>query len=183
MNKKTHFGYHLHPNEPKKNIILGFINIHTLPESHKGETYFDLTKLMLEKGFGHIGLVEIGRHWPLMPYEDKTPQRFRGNFMSQQLDYTTSYNQHDTLSGSYQYGGTLSLPAGNLIVRTIKGWRYFSGLYRWSWQRFKKSRSITMDCNSLQSSTPHYRSMSRISICWTFNPLPTYTTSKYFNAL
>ena len=57
--------------------------------------------------------------------------------MSQQLDYTTSYNQHDTLSGSYQYGGTLSLSTGNLIVRTIKGGSHFSGLYIWSWQRFR----------------------------------------------
>ena len=57
--------------------------------------------------------------------------------MSQQLDYTTSYNQHDTLSGSYQYGGTLSLSTGNLIVRTIKGGIYFSVLYRWSWQCFR----------------------------------------------
>ena len=113
-----------------------FINIHTLPESHKGEKYFDLTNMMLGKGFGHIGLAETGIHWPLLPYEDKIPQIFRGHFMSQQLDYTTSYNQHDTLSGSYQYGGTLSLSAVNLIVITIKGGRYFSGLYRWSWQHF-----------------------------------------------
>ena len=41
--------------------------------------------------------------------------------MIQQLYYTTSYKQHDNLSGSYQYGGTLSLSAGNLIVRTING--------------------------------------------------------------
>ena len=76
--KKTHLGDHLHPNEYKKEIILGFINIHTLPESCKGEKYFDLTNMMFEKRFDHIGLADTGRHWPSLPYENKTPHPFRG---------------------------------------------------------------------------------------------------------
>ena len=150
---KPHFVDHLHQNEYKKDIILGFINIHTLPESHKGEKYFDLTNMMLEKRFGHIGLAETGRHWPLLPYEDKIPQRFRGHFMSQQLDYTTSYNQHDTLSGSYQYGGTLSLSTINHIGRRIEGEIYLSGLERWSWHRFRGKGEAS---NGLKLSTYHY---------------------------
>ena len=134
---KTHFRYHLHPNEPKTDIILGFINIHTLPESHKGDKYFDLTNTMMEKCFGHIGLEDTGRHCPLLPYEDKIPHRFRGHFIIQKIDYITSYNQHDTISGPYQYGITLSLSNGNITGRTIKGGGYFSGLYRWSCQRFR----------------------------------------------
>ena len=89
-----------------------------------------------------------------MPYEDKIPQRFRGNFMSQQLDYTTSYNQHDTLSGSYQYGGTQSLSNGNLIGRTIKGGRYFSGLYRWSWQHFRGKVEASLWIATLYKAVP-----------------------------
>lgn len=37
--EQDHFGEKLNPNEPKKEILLGFINIHTLPESFKGEKY------------------------------------------------------------------------------------------------------------------------------------------------
>ena len=89
--------------------------------------------MTLEKGFDHIGLEDTGRYWPSLPYEDKIPQRFRRNFISQQLDSTTSYNLHDTLSGSYQYGGMLSLSTGNIIVKIIEGGSDFSGLGRWSW--------------------------------------------------
>ena len=55
---------------------------------------------MLDKGFEYIGLSETDRHWPSLPYKDKIPQWFRENLMSQQLDSTIYYNQHDTLSGS-----------------------------------------------------------------------------------
>ena len=98
---------------------MGFINIHTLPESHKGEKNFDLTNMMLEKVFEYIGLADTGQHWPSLPDEDKIPQRFKGHFISQLFDSTNSYNRYDTLSGSYQYGGTLSLSAGNLMGRRI----------------------------------------------------------------
>ena len=117
--KKTHLGDHLHPNEYKKEIILGFINIHTLPESCKGEKNFDLINMMFEKGFDHIGLADTGRHWPPLTDEDKTPQIFRGHFKSQKLDSTTSYNRHDNLSGPYQYDGMISLSIGNLTGRRI----------------------------------------------------------------
>ena len=86
---------------------------------------------MLEKGFDHIGLADTGRDWPSLPDEDKIPQIFRGNFIRQQVDSATSYNQNDTLSGSYQYGGTLSLSMSNLIGRRIEGGRDLSGLGRW----------------------------------------------------
>ena len=42
--------------------------------------------------FDHIGLADTGRHWPSLPEDDRIPQRFRGYFMSQQLDTTTAYN-------------------------------------------------------------------------------------------
>ena len=100
---------------PKNYILLGFINIATLPESRKGEKNFDFTNLMLEKGFDHIGLADTGRHWTSLPDEDNIPHRFIGYSIIQKLDSTTSYNQHDTLSGTYQYSGTLSLSTGNLI--------------------------------------------------------------------
>ena len=88
---------------------------------------------MLEKGFDHIGLEDTGLHWKLLTDEDKIPQIFIGHFISQQIDSTTSYNQNDTLAGSYQYGGTLRLSTGNLIGIIIEGGRDLSGLGRWSW--------------------------------------------------
>ena len=54
---------------------------------------------MLEKGFDHIGLEDTGRHWKSLPDEYKIPQIFRGHFITQQLDSTTSYKWNDTLSG------------------------------------------------------------------------------------
>ena len=92
---------------------------------------------MLEKRFDHIGLADTDQHWPSLPDEYKISQIFKGHFISQQLDSTTSYNQHDTLSGSYQYGGTLNLFMGNLVGRRIEGGINLSGLGRWSWQRFR----------------------------------------------
>ena len=135
--EKTHFGDHLHKNESKKDILLVFINIHNLPESRKGEKIFNLTNLMLGKGFDSIVLADTGQHFLPLPDKDKIPQRFIEHLISQQLDSTTSYNRHDTLSGSYQYSGTLSLPTGNIIGIIIEGGRDFSGLGRWSWQRFR----------------------------------------------
>ena len=57
--------------------------------------------------------------------------------MSQQLGSKISYNQYDTPSGSYQYGGTLNLSTGNLIRIITEGGIYYSGLGRWSWMRFR----------------------------------------------
>ena len=109
---------------------------------------------MLEKGFDHIGLADTGSHWPPLPEEDKIPQIFRGRFISQQLDSTTSYNWHDTLSGSYQYGGTLILSIGNLVGRTIEGGRYLSGLGRWSWLRFRGKREVSLRIANIYRPVP-----------------------------
>ena len=67
-----------------------------------------------------------------LPDEDEIPQRFIGHFIRQQLDSTTSYKRYDTLSVSYQYGGTLSLSTGNLTGRRIDEGIDLSGLGRWS---------------------------------------------------
>ena len=53
---KPHFVDHLHQNEYKKDIILGFINIHTLPESCKRDKKLILKNVMPEKRFGQTGL-------------------------------------------------------------------------------------------------------------------------------
>ena len=103
--------------------------------------------MMLEKFFDHIGLADTGRHWTSLPYEDKTPQRFRGKFMIQKLGSTISYNWHDTLSGLYQYIGTLS--TGNLIGKIIKVGRDSSGLCVWSWKRFRGKGEASLHIESL----------------------------------
>ena len=67
--------------------------------------------------FDHIELAETSRHRPSLQEEDIIPQRFRGNFISQQLDSITACNQNDNFLGPFQYGGTASLSTGNLTGR------------------------------------------------------------------
>ena len=109
---------------------------------------------MLEKGFDHIGLADSVRHWPSLPDEDKTPHILREHFVIQQMDSTTSYNSHDILSGSYQYGGTLSLSTGNIVIRRIEGGGYLSGLVRWSWQRFRGKGEASLRIANLYIPVP-----------------------------
>ena len=110
--------------------------------------------MMLEKGFDHIGLAGTGPHWTSQPYEDKIPQRFRGHFIRQQIDSTTSYNRHDTLSGPYQYGGTLSLSTGSFTGWRIERGKYFSGLGRWSWQQLRGKWEASLQIAGLYISVP-----------------------------
>ena len=92
---------------------------------------------MNDKKIDHSGIDDIGRHWPYLPEDDRIPQIFCSHFMSQKLDATTAYNCHDSLSGTYQHGGTSSLTTGNLIGRRVESGRETSGSGRWSWQRFR----------------------------------------------
>ena len=136
--------------------------------------------MKLEKGFDNIGLVDTVRHFPSLPDEDKIPQRFIGHFISQQLYSTTSYKWNDTLSGSYQYGGTLSLSTINHIGRRIEGGIYLSGLERWSWHRFRGKGEAS---NGLKLSTYHYPPIQEEDQDQSItNTRPISTTSIYCNA-
>ena len=90
---------------------------------------------MNNKIFDHIGLVNIGRHWPSLPEDNIIPQKLCSHFMSKQLDASTAYNFNYYLSGPYQHGGTSSLTAGNLIGMIFQSRRYTLDLGRWSWQK------------------------------------------------
>ena len=72
---------------------------------------------MSDMKFDHLGLADTSRHRPSLQEEDIIPQRFRGNFISQQLDSITACNQNDNFLGPFQYGGTASLSTGNLTGR------------------------------------------------------------------
>ena len=100
------------------------------PQKLTGEKNFDLTQLMMDTRLNIIGLSETSRHLTSLPDEDRTHQRFRGHFMRQNLDTTTSCNEHNPFLGSFQYGGTASLSTGNLISRNAGLGRYTYGLGR-----------------------------------------------------
>ena len=92
---------------------------------------------MNDKKFYHISISDTGRYWPSLPEDDIFPQRFRGHFMSQELDATTAYNCHDSISVPCQHGGTSILTMGNLIGRRVQSGRDTSGLGMWSWKQFR----------------------------------------------
>ena len=63
---------------------------------------FDLTHLMSDMRFDPRGLDKTSRDWTYPPDEEKTPQRFCGNAMIQQLDTTITCNEHNPFLGSLQ---------------------------------------------------------------------------------
>ena len=115
---------------------------------------FDLTHLMLDLKFDQIGFVEIFRHWPSIQEEDINPQRFRGHFMSQQLDSTTAWNKHDSFLGPLQYGITYSLSTGNLTGRNIAPGKDPSNLGRRSWQNFRGQGKASMIIDTFYRTVP-----------------------------
>ena len=63
----------------------------------KSRTFFDLKNIISDIRFNHTGL----EHWPSIPDDDRTPQRFRGHFISKKLDILMACNDHDTLSRTF----------------------------------------------------------------------------------
>ena len=80
-----------------KYLLVGFLNINSLPKSRKGEKNFDISHLMDKKNIDHIKLANTGRHWPSLPEYDTIPQIFCDHFMSQTIEVTTDYNLHNPL--------------------------------------------------------------------------------------
>ena len=76
----------------ERELLFDFINVQSPPKTRRGGKNFDLTHLMSDMDFDHIGLEETSRYCPSLQYEDRTPQRFRGHFMSQKLDSITACN-------------------------------------------------------------------------------------------
>ena len=87
------------------------------PQLKKRGNNFDLSHIMNNNKFNHVGLADTGIHWKYLPYDNRTPQIFHRHFMSQQLDYASAYNHHGILSGAYQHGRTTSLTTGKLFGR------------------------------------------------------------------
>ena len=99
---------------------------------------------MSDLKFDHIGLADTRRHWPSIQEEDRTPQIYRGHFMSHKLDSTTACNEHDSLLGPCQYGGTASISTGKIIGRNIASGKYPSNIERWSWQKYRGQRKASL---------------------------------------
>ena len=79
----------------------------------RGEKNFNLTHLVMGMLFEHIELAETKTHWPYIPDEGIIPQRFRGHFMSHQLDTITDCNKHEPSLGSFHYVVTTYLSTVN----------------------------------------------------------------------
>ena len=108
----------------------------------------------MDKNSNHLGLSETSRYWPSLQEEDILSQRFRGHFMSCQLDAITACNQHDSLLGPFQYVGTTSLYAGNLKGRKTSSGNDPSGLGRWSYQRLRGQGSEPLRISTLYRPAP-----------------------------
>ena len=54
----------LHKNTDKAHILLEYINIQSIPKSITAKQ-IDLSHLIINSNFDHIGLAEIGRYFPL----------------------------------------------------------------------------------------------------------------------
>eukprot|EP00957_Ditylum_brightwellii_P186769 14221649-Ditylum_brightwellii.AAC.1 len=99
---------------------------------------FELTNTMREYGFGHLGLLEVGRNWGRMDDEDRPPACFRGHFHRGKLAMTTAHNIHDKILGKYQMQGTASITTGNLVGRLDrKGGRDPTGLGCYTWHKLR----------------------------------------------
>ena len=103
----------------RNDLLVGFINAQYLPKTRRGNKNFDITHLISDMKFDHIGLAETSRHWPYLQEEDRIPQMFWGHFVIQQLDSITACNQQDPFLGPFQYGGTASISTGNTTGRKI----------------------------------------------------------------
>ena len=86
-----------------------FINVQSLPKTRRGIKKIDLTRLMSDMKFDHLGLADTSRHRPSLQEEYRITQIPQGDFMIQQLDSITPCNQHDPFIGPFQYVGTHSL--------------------------------------------------------------------------
>ena len=99
--------------------------------------------MMSDLKFYHIGIAETIRHWTSLQEDDRIPQIFRSHFMSQQIDSTTSCNEHEPFLGPIQYVGTSSLSTGNLTGRNIASGKDLYGLGRWSWKKLRGQRKAS----------------------------------------
>ena len=133
----TSFGDPLRPNMHPHELLIGFMNIQTLPQSRAGQKNFDLTGLLQDWRFDHFGLAETGRNWFCLPEDDRLPFRLRGHFPSRLLRCTTAHNRHDRSGGQYQMGGVASLTLEKAVGHLVESGSDPSGLGRWSWQRLR----------------------------------------------
>jgi hypothetical protein len=143
--EKLHHGDVLRASKELDVLLVAFLNIQTLPEKRWGMKNFDLSNLIREYNFGHIGLVEPNQNWYLLQEEDRLRESFCGHFNRGQFTFTSAHNIHDKTSGKYQIGGTVSITTGNLIGRLDgPGGRDPTGLGRFSWHRMRERGEITL---------------------------------------
>ena len=81
--ENTQFGNLLTRQTIDQELLVGFLNIHSLPILIKYGKNFDLSYLIIDNKFYYIGLVDTGRHWSSLSEDDIIPQISRNHFMSQ----------------------------------------------------------------------------------------------------
>ena len=135
--EKKYFRDLLWSNLEENDLLIGFINVQSLPKTRRGSKNVYLTRLIYNIEFYHTWIAETRRHCPSLQEEESTPQIFRGHFMIQELDSITIYNKHYPFLGPFQYRWTYSLSTGNITGRKTSSGRYLSGIGRWSWQEFR----------------------------------------------
>ena len=102
-----------------------------------GGEKFNLTHQIIDKKFYHLGLSQTSLYWPFLQEEYRNPQRFRGTFISHQLEAITAYNQHNSLLGPFQYCVTASISTVILTGRKTSSGKYPSGIWIWGWKTFR----------------------------------------------
>ena len=95
--RKYHFGNILIRQTLEKELLVGFLKIHYLHISRKGENNSDLFHITNKNKFDHVGIADTGKHWTSLPDDDRIIQIFRGHFMSHQLESSPVYNHHNPL--------------------------------------------------------------------------------------
>ena len=101
-----------------------------------------------------MGLAKTGRYWPYIPDNDITPQRFQAHFMRKKLDTIMACNDHNTLSGRFQYGVKASLLTVNLTGRKTGTGRDPLDQGSWTWKIFRDQGTSSIHTATLYRPVP-----------------------------
>ena len=115
--------------------MIAYINVQSLQNKIREKT-FDLTQLMSEMRFDHIGLDETSRDCTTLSYQDRNPQRFCRHEIIQQMEKIINCNEHKPFLGSLQYIGTAYISTGNITGKNTGSGRDPYGTGIWDCQRF-----------------------------------------------
>ena len=117
-------------------------NINGIPVSNEDEKNNLIYQAIAKTQADIVGLTEINRYWPKMKDKDRWRQRTFGWWETSKA--TIGYNTKDSVSTSFQPGGTMLLSIDKPVHRIIETGRDETGLGRWVWQRMKGKREIML---------------------------------------